>query len=303
MTLFTDLLNTGPGTDYFPSTIFQQNMDCDFAADNGGSGVKFNGTTTTSYQTIFSYTGKGILQALAYVESSGSTTGCTTRITIDGSVFTLVRAGTDHGIRYVGQWASEIKTATAPPSIVLAGLEAIPFNTSILVEHIASNAGRNFDFVYKYIEADSSKGSSYFPSTLSNTLSTLGEDNLYMDSVEVGTTTGDGTFNTVTNITKKGIIQSLSIRNTGATTNTIDVRITIDGTVFNISETMTNAAGGSSFMSIFGVWGQAGTASPFFRAENVGYESIPFDTEYKVEIKAPIAAGVISFGQRYVEVQ
>lgn len=114
----------------------------------------------------------------------------------------------------------------------------------------------------------------------------------------------DGTFNTVINVTTKGIYQALMIYNFSGTTNTVEIKVTIDGTEFNISQTMTNTAGGAILMSIFGAWGASsqGTGFPKRRVEITGFESIPFETEFKVEIKAPIAAGTIRALHKHVEV-
>jgi len=148
---------------------------------------------------------------------------------------------------------------------------------------------------------DSGGGSAYFPSSITPSLSNIGTSTgAYADWFNSISVVADNTFQVAFTSSQKGIIQALSIYNNGNTTAVFDVKVTLDGTVFNLSETLNGYASSSVFMSIFGVWGSNSNSTPSI--DLLGLESIPFETDMKVEIKAPIASGTYKMAIKYVEV-
>jgi len=149
MTLFTDIFsNSGGGAAYTPDVFIPRNTTgYTFAGNFGGSAVQWVGGLTTSYQTIFSYTGKGILQGLAMTEFLSLGAISTTKITIDGTAYIYSSTAGKELMLFAGVW----KTEPGVFSFMLTGVESIPFETDIKVEALMDSA-KSAIFIYKYVK-------------------------------------------------------------------------------------------------------------------------------------------------------
>jgi hypothetical protein len=104
-------------------------------------GVDSSATASTSYVTAHSYTGKGVLSFAMARISSGSNS-CSLRITLDGVVVFEGNSATTTGRAVVG-----VGYYGAYPAF-----DAVPFRSSLLIEHKANAASMSIVTSYRYLK-------------------------------------------------------------------------------------------------------------------------------------------------------
>lgn len=152
MTLYTEIFpSDAGGSAYLPSPFLPLNFDAAFSLDNGGSGVLKDIITTNTYQTVFEFTGKGILQALALFDIGTFAGTTTTKITIDGVAVEFVK-GSFKFETYCGIWCTDTSAFVSIQTLRLMGVETIPFETSVKVETKSTVATVDFQYTYKFVK-------------------------------------------------------------------------------------------------------------------------------------------------------
>jgi len=143
-----------------------------------------------------------------------------------------------------------------------------------------------------------SEGAAYTPSRMFGNLSQLGTY-LTGTATQSGTVVPDNTFQTALTFTGKGQLQAFSLFNNGLTSNTFDVKVTLDGTAFDVASAMNGTT--AKFLSLVGIWGRRDSASALVQLK--GIETIPFKTSLLIQVKAPVAAGSYVSAFKYVETE
>jgi len=143
-----------------------------------------------------------------------------------------------------------------------------------------------------------SEGAAYTPSRMFGNLSQLGTY-LTGTATQSGTVVPDNTFQTILTFTGKGQLQAFSLFNNGGLAKTFDVKITLDGTAFDVSSSMNGTT--AHFLSLVGIWGRRDSASALVQLK--GIETIPFDTSVLIQVKALASALSYVAAYKYVETE